>query len=600
MNHYTVSFLKNSTLSFLFLVLLLVKPFISLSCTGGTNAGGLNPTLAYQTQNVSNGQYYVVNVTCGYTYNFTFCSNGGAAAWDTQITINQTNNTTQLAYNDDACGLQSNVSWTATFNGTIHVLISLYSCNNSGGSAGVLAYNATPTSVTYSSSCTTANPIITGNSAGSFAFNPIPGDGAVINSSTGAISNGTSGSSYTVDYTYCGGTIQIPLTLSSPPCYNLNGTAQYINVGGENCIQLTQEINNQTGCAWNENPIDFTSDFSLTLDYYFGNNINGADGNTFTFQPSSSSACGQNGGQLGAGGIANALVVEFDTYDNDNPTHLYDMSCDHIAVEIDGNMLGPGAPYCGPVCAKAGGGNIDDGGVYEVEIAWDASSQQLSIYFNGALRLTCNGDFVNTVFGGQSSVYWGATSATGGLNNMQYFCPNTVVILPTELINLQAQCTNDLVDIHWQTASERDLDYFIIESTSDGIIYHPAGTVQATGNSQVTQNYSFALNSDQLDQYIRIKAIDKDGAFEASDIFTFNCGSFGNLFGYQLKADDLHLSFTENSRMRMVNAQGQDILNMEVSTESIIVPVNKLASGLYLLYVEGNSGRREHAKLFIP
>jgi len=79
-----------------------------LACTGGINSGTLNPTASYQTQAVSSGQYYIINVTCGQSYNFTFCSNGGTAAWDTQITINQTNNTTQLAYNDDACGLQSN------------------------------------------------------------------------------------------------------------------------------------------------------------------------------------------------------------------------------------------------------------------------------------------------------------------------------------------------------------------------------------------------------------------------------------------------------------------------------------------------------------
>ena len=391
---------------------LLLDSSVLLACTGGTAGSTLTPTAAYQTVNVTNGLYYTVNVTCGSTYNFTFCSNGGSAAWDTQITVNQTNNTTQLAYNDDACGLQSNVSWTATFTGQIHVLISLYSCNNGGGNNGTMAYNVTSTSVSYNPSCTSANPVITGATGGTFAFSPAPGDGAIVNSSTGVITNATEGASYTVNYTYCGGTIAVPVTMGTAPCWTLNGNAQYINVAGEPCIQLTAEVNNQTGCAWNDSQIDFGNDFSLSLDYYFGNNINGADGNTFTFQTSASTACGTAGGQLGAGGIANALSIEFDTYDNDNPTHLYDMACDHIAVEIDGNMLGPGAPLCGPVCAKAGGGNIDDGGVYAVDIVWDASAQMLQIYFDGVLRLSCNNNFITNAFSGNNMVYLGATSST--------------------------------------------------------------------------------------------------------------------------------------------------------------------------------------------
>ncbi len=236
----------------------------SQACTGGSNAGTLNPTTAYQTQAVSNGQYYVINVTCGNVYNFSFCSNGGTATWDTQITINQTDDVTQLAYNDDLCSLQSDVTWTATFTGQIHVLISQYSCNNDGSQSATMAYNVIPTSVTYNSGCTSSSPTITGATGGTFAFNPVPGDGAIINGSNGVITSATEGASYTVDYTYCGGTISIPVTMGTAPCWTLNGNAQWINVAGEQCIQLTDEINNQTGCAWNGSLIDFASDFTLS------------------------------------------------------------------------------------------------------------------------------------------------------------------------------------------------------------------------------------------------------------------------------------------------------------------------------------------------
>lgn len=573
---------------------LIFIPYLGAACTGGTNGGSLSPTTAYQTTTVTQGNYYVVNVTCGSTYNFTFCSNGGSAGWDTQITINQTNNTTQLAYNDDACGLQSNVSWTANFTGTIHVLISQYSCNNSGTNTGTLAYNEIGTDVTYSASCTSANPNISGDNTGTFSFNPAPTDGATIDSNTGFISNATEGASYTVEYTYCGGTLTVPVTMGSSPCWNLNGDAQWITVGTEDCIQLTDEINNQTGCAWSDSQIDFASDFTLSLDYYFGNNIGGADGNTFTFQPSSSTACGQDGGQLGAGGLSNALSIEFDTYDNDNPTHLYDMSCDHIAVEIDGSHQGA-APYCGPTCAKAGGGNIDDGGVYTVDIVWVASSQQLEIYFDGNLRLTCNGDFVNTVFGGQSQVYWGATSATGGLNNQQYFCPSTIVILPAELVSFSSTCVNDEELFSWQTASEDRLDYFQLEYTYDGLVFYPAGIVDAVGTtSQLTEYGLNVTATDTKQRYYRLKCVDEDGEFEYTDIISsLNCGSSKLVNSIAQSDDQLSIHLKENVSVQLINSFGAIVREHQLEAGQAVLYTGDLSSGLYSLRVINNIGESE-------
>lgn len=590
--------MKLHTILILLISILYSAPI--LACTGGTNAGTLSPTTGYQTQSVTNGQYYTINVTCGNTYNFTFCSNGGTAAWDTQITINQTDNTTQLAYNDDFCGLQSNVSWTANFTGSIHVLISLYSCNNAGGSNATLAYNVTPTSVSYNPSCTSASATINGATGGTFAFSPVPGDGAVINASTGLISSATEGASYTVQYTYCGGTISIPVTMGTAPCWTLNGNAQWINVSGEQCIQLTDEINDQTGCAWNGSLIDFTSDFTLSLDYYFGNNINGADGNTFTFQPSSSTACGGGGGQLGAGSIPNALAIEFDTYDNDNPTHLYDMSCDHVAIEIDGNMNGPGAPLCGPVCAKTGGGNIDDGGVYPVDIVWDASAQQLQVYFNGVLRLSCTNDFIVNAFGGNNQVYWGATSATGGLNNQQYFCPSSIVVLPVGLDKFETDCLEESEIVYWTTVTEENAAYFQLEYTYDGLLFYPAGTVDAVGNSTEMQSYSLRVNNtDNKQKYYRLKMVDWDGELEYTDLIASkNCWNSEDLIrALEDKEATYNFVLSEAASFQLVNEMGQLVKSGTSENDQIAIEKSTLSRGIYMIRIQGDSGAQEVRKL---
>lgn len=666
---------------FVFATYLLFSFQSALACSGGTSAGSLTPTAGYQTQTVTNGEYYAVNVTCGNTYNFTFCSNGGTATWDTQITINQTNNTTQLAYNDDNCGLQSNVSWTANFTGTVHVLISLYSCNNAGGNTGTMAYNVTTGSNNASftmtaNNCSTASANITGDLGGTFGFNPAPGDGAIINSATGAISNGTPGTTYTVEYsvncgvsstqnvtlpasgnasftlndacggatatingdtggtftfnpapgdgaqvnsttgavtngttgttyyveyTVCGVSTIESITVLTDDCWVLNGDAQFITVGGDDCIQLTDEINNQTGCAWSGSQIDFNQDFSLSLDYYFGNNVNGADGNTFTFQPSASTACGTAGGQLGAGGISNALAIEFDTYDNDYPTHIYDMLCDHVAIETDGNHQN-GVPAAGPACAKSGGGNIDDGGLYEVEISWNATTQTLDVYFDGVWVLDYTDDIVNNVFGGQNLVYWGATSATGGLNNEQYFCPSTIVILPVELSSFESTCNGSSESFVWVTQSEENTDHFVLEYTYDGYVFYPEAFVDATGNSEEEITYSVRVETkDEAQRYYRLKVVDLDGAIQTSDIIASkNCAVTNKLIQYIAQADgQINVNLTEKSQIKMIDVLGKTVVSSEENQTLWRINSAAFPSGVYQVIAVSETGRIENNKIII-
>lgn len=644
------------------------------------NAGTLTPTAGYQTVNTSNGDYWVINVNCGDTYNFNFCNNGGTATWDTQITILQTNGITELAYNDDNCGLQSDVSWQATFTGTVYVLVTEYFCNLDGTFNGTMAYNVTsgsivgnasfnltannclsasatiigdtggtfsfnpapmdaatinPTTgaisngtagatynVDYTVNCVTTNESvtllnsgnaafaltvvcggatanITGDTGGTFVFNPVPTDGAQINASTGALTNGTAGNSYTVEYTICGATTSQSVTVLTNDCWTLNGNATNITVGSDDCIQLTAAVNGQLGCAWSGSQIDFATDFNLILDYYFGNNINGADGNTFTFQPSASTACGTAGGQLGAGGLTNALSIEFDTYDNDNPAHIYDMACDHIAVEIDGDHQNA-APAAGPVCAKTSMGNIDDGGTYEVIIDWNATTQTLEVFFDGVSRLTYNNDIVNNVFGGQSLVYWGATSATGGLNNQQYFCPSSVVILPVGLTSFSSECLGTEEVFTWKTSTEQNASHFMLEYTYDGYIFYPETSVQAIGNSNTEQTYQVLVTTiDPNTRYYRLKAVDLNGSFETSDLISGKaCMNASLLQSVYQDGNIVHVKMNQPATVQLVNNMGQ-ILLTDASDDSLSFETSQLAAGMYQLVLTGADGTKEVESIMV-
>lgn len=77
---------------------------------------------------VQGGQYALVNVTAGNTYTFSTCTGN---SFDTQITLFDNTGGAALGYNDDACGtfgLQSSVSWPATFSGQLRVLVDQWNC----------------------------------------------------------------------------------------------------------------------------------------------------------------------------------------------------------------------------------------------------------------------------------------------------------------------------------------------------------------------------------------------------------------------------------------------------------------------------------------
>lgn len=80
------------------------------------------------TKNISGGEYFNVAVIAGTTYTFQTC---GLTFFDTEITLYNGPSITSLAYDDDACGVQSLITWTATYSGNVRVLLDIWPCTAS-------------------------------------------------------------------------------------------------------------------------------------------------------------------------------------------------------------------------------------------------------------------------------------------------------------------------------------------------------------------------------------------------------------------------------------------------------------------------------------
>ncbi len=133
----TVSRFVNGIIKITFLFFLISLFSIRLNaqcsnCNSNYPSGTFSTTSASWT-NVSSyiygGEYAYYNVSLGSTYEWSTC---GIASYDTQLTLKQGSNCsgTTLAYSDDFCNAQSQITWTATFTGTVTVLLSQYYCSN--------------------------------------------------------------------------------------------------------------------------------------------------------------------------------------------------------------------------------------------------------------------------------------------------------------------------------------------------------------------------------------------------------------------------------------------------------------------------------------
>ncbi|HOI86821.1 MAG TPA: CARDB domain-containing protein, partial [Lentimicrobium sp.] len=80
-------------------------------------------------KNIYGGEYTAFNVTIGSTYVFSYCSADGAVApFDTELTLRNKATDAFLAYDNNNCGDDAKITWTATFTGQVKLVTTVSGC----------------------------------------------------------------------------------------------------------------------------------------------------------------------------------------------------------------------------------------------------------------------------------------------------------------------------------------------------------------------------------------------------------------------------------------------------------------------------------------
>lgn len=97
----------------------------------------------------------------------------------------------------------------------------------------------------------------------------------------------------------------------------------------------------------------------------------------------------------------------------------------------------------------------------------------------------------------------------------------TGILLPIELLSFSLENVSNTVELTFETASERDMDYFEIENSRDGNYWQSISKIQAHGNSTSVNTYKCVDKSPFNGlSYYRLKDVSINGVENYSDIIS--------------------------------------------------------------------------------
>ncbi|GAB3909427.1 hypothetical protein GCM10028803_46980 [Larkinella knui] len=175
------------------------------------------------------------------------------------------------------------------------------------------------------------------------------------------------------------------------------------------------------------------------------------------------------------------------------------------------------------------------------------------------------------------------------------------VVLPVEMSYFRAKSIGSVIQLAWETVSERNASYFSVEHSLNVEEFTPIGRVRASGDATRRQLYSFVDDqSHQLTNYYRLQQVDKDGSKQYSKIISVRHDSrLPDLAVYPNPSDGraIYLQFNDidSKSIKVTDLNGQTIeFNLvETSTGHLsLEPLTALKTGVYFLQATGHKAIR--------
>jgi hypothetical protein len=174
---------------------------------------------------------------------------------------------------------------------------------------------------------------------------------------------------------------------------------------------------------------------------------------------------------------------------------------------------------------------------------------------------------------------------------------NTLCLaLPVEFSFFGARKVDEVAELNWTTASEKNNDYFDVEWSDNGINYYSIGKIDGKENSDSELNYNFTHTKPSNGKnYYRIKQVDLDGKFSVTEVKVLDFSTSENtssLYLYPNPAlDELVIDFRSDKTSeqiisyQIINFSGQIMRQSKWDSNSNRINISSFPSGTYILNV---------------
>lgn len=552
-----------------------------------------------------------MNVLAGNVYTFSTCG----SSVDTEITLyrNTTPAGASLAYNDDACGSQSSVTWTATFTGLVRVLVDIYPCSSST--------TCSPLTIVCSGTVTASDCVYV------LTLNDAVGTNGWGTSFVGVSVNG---GPYT-NYFLAAASRQVLIGVNVGDIvrlsYNNSGTFQIqnsytlrlqgpviFNSGSPpaNGLSYTATVDCE---APPQVPEDCLGAFTICSDVTIANNTNNTgnyvdinasnrgcldplerQGTWYTFSPSVGGNIGFSITPVGPNDYDWAVWGPYPPGTDPStvcpppgpPIRCAGSSAPATFASTGSYATGMGhAAFSPPRYASTANSfalSFDQG-------SCPLPAPQRCGWVSG-MQVTADQVFVMYISN------WSSTSTAFNLNwTLENNASLDCAILPVRLLVFEADLMGTDVALHWTTASEKDNDRFDIERSQDGIRFEHIGAVPAVGFTQSASDYEHLDRSPHKGlNYYRLRQVDLDGTFTFSEVRVIDMlrPSDGLLAVPNPGSGQVDIRLTDAGPvafLSVLDATGREVMRTSVTSDHIRFDGSNLASGSYVLRAISSGGQ---------
>ena len=175
---------------------------------------------------------------------------------------------------------------------------------------------------------------------------------------------------------------------------------------------------------------------------------------------------------------------------------------------------------------------------------------------------------------------------------------NAPQILPTETIEFTVEENQYNAELNWKTSVEINNQHFAIYRSTNGEEFEKIATVNAIGDTRITQSYSYideniGLSAHQVYYFIKVIDIDESEVSTQVEVLSFGADELTVFSNPVMQGDELVVVYNNMQLVELYNSVGQLVKQIQPESEtSCTIRTAGLAKGTYFLVVNGSESTK--------